>query len=105
MGGKPTATCCCMSCQTSAARRSGPGAAALRLRCTPPALPRAPPHHIPLQVELPAGSKVEYKYTVLEEQDWTQQVGSVSALGGLMSSVAWRSGWGAGARAAGACGS
>ncbi|WPT10729.1 hypothetical protein PSENEW3n2_00001901 [Picochlorum sp. SENEW3] len=27
-----------------------------------------------VEVELPAGSKVEYKYVILEEQDWTQQV-------------------------------
>ena len=28
-----------------------------------------------VEVELPAGTKVEYKYVILEEQDWTQQVG------------------------------
>lgn len=27
-----------------------------------------------VEVELPAGSRVEYKYVILEEQDWTQQV-------------------------------
>lgn len=27
-----------------------------------------------VEVELPAGTKVEYKYVILEEQDWTQQV-------------------------------
>ena len=27
-----------------------------------------------VDVELPAGSRVEYKYVVLEEQDWTRQV-------------------------------
>lgn len=31
-----------------------------------------------VEVELPAGSKVEYKYVILEEQDWTQQVNSSS---------------------------
>ena len=29
-----------------------------------------------VEVELPAGTKVEYKYVILEEQDWTQQVGA-----------------------------
>lgn len=27
-----------------------------------------------VEVELPAGTRVEYKYVILEEQDWTQQV-------------------------------
>jgi hypothetical protein len=31
-----------------------------------------------VEVELPAGSKVEYKYVILEEQDWTQQVNANS---------------------------
>lgn len=31
-----------------------------------------------VEVELPAGSKVEYKYVILEEQDWTQQVNASS---------------------------
>jgi hypothetical protein len=41
------------------------------------------------EVELPAGTKVEYKYVILEEQDWTQQVGWLNAaysqwVGGLV---------------------
>ncbi|KAL4442419.1 hypothetical protein ABPG77_005003 [Micractinium sp. CCAP 211/92] len=31
-----------------------------------------------VEVELPAGTKVEYKYVILEEQDWTQQVNELS---------------------------
>jgi hypothetical protein len=27
-----------------------------------------------VEIELPAGTKVEYKFVILEEQDWTQQV-------------------------------
>jgi hypothetical protein len=42
-----------------------------------------------VEVELPAGTKVEYKYVILEEQDWTQQVGWLNAaysqwVGGLV---------------------
>jgi hypothetical protein len=35
-----------------------------------------------VEVELPAGTKVEYKYVILEEQDWTQQVGCAWQGGG-----------------------
>ncbi len=31
-----------------------------------------------VDVELPAGSRVEYKYVVLEEQDWTRQVNELA---------------------------
>lgn len=31
-----------------------------------------------VEVELPAGTRVEYKYVILEEQDWTQQVNELS---------------------------
>ncbi|KAI3427226.1 hypothetical protein D9Q98_007161 [Chlorella vulgaris] len=31
-----------------------------------------------VEIELPAGTKVEYKFVILEEQDWTQQVNELS---------------------------
>jgi hypothetical protein len=31
-----------------------------------------------VEFELPAGSKLEYKYVILEEQDWTQQINSAT---------------------------
>lgn len=34
-----------------------------------------------VEVELPPGTKLDYKYVILEEQDWTQQVGSAGAGG------------------------